>query len=495
MLRLMLGAICGIVLPVIAGAQGADFLARQDLADRLAAMSDPLRRDSLARDAAALMTDLGLTLTTPVIPHPPDSAFTPGTGAVVEMVDIRLLLTRIAVQAGAQDHAGLIRAQGDREHDVILLRGGLTRLDELTALAQGTLAAPFMTQTDAGLVLTRPLAIWEDSGLVLSAGDTLILDRPSGSFVANLGRLVVRGGTIRGNSEPNSIESDFRPFVLTAGQGSFAALDARFSRLGNTASAIFGGVAVVNSGLVKTPLPSTIRDSSFSDVGSVALVGTSGSMVAGNRFSESSGTAVLVSGGIDAVVAGNRFQDRTGTRAIRVTSQSFDVLVSGNLLSQGPGIGILIDQGSGRVTLSGNVILGSKNTGIAVRAADCVIVTGNLVALSAGSGISITDSQDASLGANGILFNLGSGVLVRDQTGSAVVRLTANLLAGNREGLRGATAGRLDLTGNQMDGQLPRIFAGDLAPLTVDWLRHRHDPAPDPRPAADLARCRGGGNG
>lgn len=493
--RRILGALCGILFPVLAGAQGADFLARQELEGRVARLSDPQGEDSLARDAAALMAGLGLTLAAPIEPDLTGQTFKPGPGAVVELVDIRLLLAQIAVQAGAKDHAALIRAQGDRDHDVILLRGGLIELDDLVALAQGTKAEPFLAQTAEGLVLTRPFAIWDDAGLLLSAGDTLVLDRPSGSFIANLGQLDVNGGSIRGSAGANGAEAAFRPFVLTAGQGSFVALNARFSSLGFDASAVFGGLAVVSSGLVATPQPSFILDSTISDVASVAMVGIIGTVISGNRILGSAGTAVLLSHATDAVIAGNRFTDRTGTRAIRITAESSDILISGNLFSQGPGIGILIDGGGGEVTLSGNVVLGSGTSGIDVRAANCVIIEGNLVAMSAGTGINISDTENSMVSANAILFNHGSGVLLRDQARSAKAWVLDNVIAGNRDGLRGATAGQVELDGNQLDGQLPRVFAGDLAPLAVDWLRHRRDPEPQLQPAAALELCEQGGNG
>ena len=497
--RHILGALCGILIPVLACAQAAEFLAREELEGRVARLSGPQAEETLGRDAAALMTGLGLTLAAPIEPDAEGQAFKPNAKAVVELVDIRLLLTRIAVQAGAKDHAALIRAQGDRDHDVILLRGGLIELHDLLALAKGTAAAPFLSQTAEGIVLTRPLAIWDDAGLALSSGDTLVLDRQSGSFIANLGQLAVTGGAIRGSAGVNGAEAAFRPFVLTAGQGSFTAQGARFSTLGFDPSVIFGGLAVVSSGLIATRLPSFIMDSTISDVASIAIVGTTSTAISGNRIIGSAGSAVLLSHATSAVVSGNRFTGRTGTRAIRVTAISSGVMISGNLLSQGPGIGVLIDGGSDGVALSGNVVLGSGTSGIEVRASECVIIEGNLVAMNEGTGININDTRVGIVSANAILFNRGSGVLLRDQAVSAMALVSDNVIAGNRDGLRGATAGRVELSGNKLDGQLPRVFAGDLAPLAVDWLRHRRNPEPAfqpaTQPAAGLAPCEHGGNG
>jgi len=493
--RFILWALFGILFPVLADAQGADFLARQELEGRVTRLLDPQHDDSLARDAVALMVGLGLTLAAPIKPDPAVGTFEPKAGAVIELVDIRLLLTRIAVQAGAQDHAALIRAQGDRDHDVILLRGGFVTLSDLIGLAKGTSAEAFLSQTADGLVLTRPLAIWDDAGLALAAEDTLVLARPSSSFVAGLGRMMVAGGAIRGSAGANREEPAFRPFVLTAGQGSFTALGGRFSALGFDASAVFGGLAVVNSGLVETRLPSFIRYSTISDVASVAMVGTRGSVLAGNRIIGSAGTAVLLSHATDALVTDNRFSGLTGAHAIRVTAKSLAIRISENLLSPGSRIGILVDGDSSLITLSGNVVLGSESSGIAFRTADCITVADNLVAMNQGTGVSLTATDASTVGANAILFNHGSGILLRDQGALASVRVSGNVIAGNREGLRGATAGRVELDGNQLDGQLPRIFAVDLALLAVDWLRHRRDPLPVVQSGPASASCKLGGNG
>lgn len=492
MRKMMLSIIgCAILSATAAVPQAHEYLARQEMQADVLHLADPL---SVGRpdEAVKVMAGLDLTLAAPTIPDLAPAAFSPDTAAVIDMVDIRLLLTRIAVQAGAKDHAGLIRAQGNRSHDVILLRGGSVTLDDFATLAEAGPARDFVTRTLDGVVLTRPLAVWEDAGLHLAAGDTLILNRPDGSFVVNLGWVDVKGGTIRGSSGNNPAEPPFRPFVLTAGQGHLTAQGAIFDRLGSATAVVFGGIAVVNSELVETHLVSTIVDSRIIDVASVAMVATKAPAVVGNRFEGAAGTALLLSRASGAIVAGNSFTALSGPRAIRVTAGSSQVLISGNLLYRGPRIGILIDGESTAVTLSGNVVLNSATSGVTVRSATCVHITDNLIAMSGGTGISLADTEGIGIGANAILFNHGSGVLVRDQAGSATVRLTGNVIAGNRDGLRGATAGRVVLEGNRLDGQLPRVFAGDLAPLTVEWLRNRRDAVPARKTADAQAPCDNG---
>lgn len=472
-----------------------DYLARQRIETAVARLSDPLAVGTLADDAGAVMAGIGLTWKAPALPEAAGPAFLIEADAVIELVDIRLLLTQIAVQAGARDHNVLVRAQGDRDRDVILLRGGFVSLADLLILSRGTPTQDFVIDTPGGIVLTRPLAIWSDAGLTLDASDHLILDRPSGSFVANLGWLDLSGGTIIGSDGPNTGEPAFRPFVLTAGQGGFTARAATFQALGFGDSAVFGGIAVVNNGLVAPRFASVITDSTIDDVTTLGLMGTTGAVVSGNRIVASAGTAILISRAQESVVADNRLAALTGPQAIRVSAGASDVRISGNLLSGTARTGILIDRDSRAVTIVGNLVVGNLTTGIGVNTATCVAILGNLVAANGGTGISLTDTDDTIAVNNAILFNHGSGVLLRDQAATAMVRAAGNVLIGNRDGLRGATPGNIALEGNDLDGQMPRVFAGDLAPLTVQWLRNRRHSVPIIVRSPSTAPCAAQGNG
>lgn len=474
------------VLPSGALAQPMDYATRQQFEVTVAQMSKPAAQGTLADQARAVMSGLGLTsdiaapgwkddLPSPAAPPP---AFVPDGSAVVELVDIRLLLTQIAIQSGARNHIALVRAQGPRDHGVILLRSGLVTLDDLFDLVQGTPAQAFVTQSNAGVVLTRPLAIWADAGLTLGDAEKLILVRPSGSFVVNLGWLDMRGGSIVGAGGPNATEAGFRPFVLTAGRGSFTARAAKFRALGFGDAAVFGGIAVVNTGLVAPQHASSVTNSTLVDVRSLALLGTTGATVSGNHISGSDGTAILLSQVLDSVVHENRLDALSGPQAIRVTAAASGVTISGNLVSGSPRTGILVDRGSRYVQVTGNVVQGSLTTGIGTNNATCVAITANLVATNGGVGVNLSDTDAATISANALLFNHGSGLLLRNQTAAAVVHVAGNVFVGNDDGLRGATPGKLSLQVNNFDGQTPRVFAGDFAPLTVPWLRSRRDATP-----------------
>jgi hypothetical protein len=493
---LSISLLCAAALfPAAVKAQQMDYHARLQMEAKVARLADPSAKATLATDASAVMAGVGLAWDKAFVPDGPKASFVPDSGAVLELVDIRLILTQVAIQTGARDHVALVRAQADNDHDVILLRGGFARFSDLLALSEGTPAQDFIKMGPRGLVLTRPLAIWSDAGLTIEAGDHLILDRPSGSFVANLGWLNVSGGKLSGSAGQNSAETAFRPFVITAGQGSFTARDATFQALGFGDAAVFGGLSVANNGLVASRMASALVGSTLYDVTTIGLIGTTGAVVAGNWIASSSGTAVLISGSTDTTVASNRLSALSGTQAIRVTAGSAMVRIEGNLLSGEARTGILIDRESQNVIVAHNLVASIVTTGISVDTSTCVMLMNNLVAANGGSGINLRDTDAVEVADNAILFNSGSGVMVRDQADTAAVRVAGNVFIGNRDGLRGATPGNLALSENNMDGQITSMFAGDLSRLTADWLRSRKAAPSQSVQARSPAPCAIQGNG
>lgn len=462
----------------LTGGGGAVAAGPQDFADsrrmkaELAELADPGTTAPLRAAAERIMVGLGLLPLGPPAPDPaptPEFAATPG--ALVELVDLRLMLTQIAIQAGAQDHQTLRRAQGGQHQKVILLRGGFVTLADLVDLSRGTPAADHIRPTPEGVILTRPLAIWSDGGLHLGAADRLVMDRPSGSFLVNLGWLDVAGGRISGSAGANLFEPAFRPFLLTAGQGRLTARAATLHGLGFGETAVFGGVSVVNSGLQRAGAASQVSGSALIDVSTLSVLGAQDAVIAGNHLSGTRGTALLVSRSQGVVIAGNTLAGLSGPQAIRITAGSRGIRVIDNVLAGGARTGVLVDQDSADITIGRNQILAPAATGVAVSDSRCVTIGANLIANTGGAGVSIRGSDGIVLEGNAILFSRGAGVLIRNQDAGAEVRLTGNVLRGNLEGLRGATPGLVVLEDNDLQAQLPRLFAGDLAPRMVDWLR------------------------
>jgi hypothetical protein len=440
------------------------------------ALSDLGRLATLAKAQSAadtLRQRFGLEAAAPAKPTPATPAFAVGGKPVVELVDMRLLLAQIAVQTGAKDHLALARAQDEGVHQVILLHGGFVTLAGLAALMATSPAAGFVSTDAQGTTLTRALVVWSDAGLRLGPDDVLNLSRADGSFLANLGWLDIQGATLRGTVADNVREPAFRPFLLTAGRGSLTIRDASFAHLGFGDTQRFGGVAVDTTGLQAPRMSPVVTASRFDDVTTLTLMGTTSVTITANRMD---GGAILIAHALKARIAGNLLTEAAG-QAIRVSNASSDVVVADNIVL-GALAGISADQASQHVTVTGNVLGGQSTSGIRLDKVDCVQVSGNLMALGSGTGVSLSNTGRVAIAGNAILDNSGAGILLRDQRDKASVRISGNQIAGNHEGLRGATAGTLTFLGNDMEGQLPRLFAGDLAPRTIAWLEDRRTHGP-----------------
>lgn len=483
----------GIVLMLALMAAGAALAAdRQDPGDTqrlravLASLADPGATLPPRLAANGILSGLGLAPLPPAPRHPvpPTPGFTSTDGAAVALVDLRLMLTQIAIQTGAQDHQTLRRAQGGVVEKAILLRGGFVTLPELLALSAGTPAADHIRAGADGVTLTLPLVIWSDAGLHLGAADRLVMDRPAGSFLANLGWLDVAGGRLSGSAGGNLHAPVFRPFVLTVGTGRLTLRQATLHGLGFGGTVAFGGVAVVQGGLQRPAFMPIVADSALIDVATLSVLGARDVVISGNHLSGSRGTAIQLSRSQGGVITGNTLAGLSGPQAIRITAASQDIRVIDNVLTGGARTGILVDQGSAGILIARNLILAHAAAGISVSASRCLTIRANLIADTGGAGISIRGSDGLTLADNALLFNRGAGVLIRDQAPDAVAHLAGNVLRGNREGLRGASPGQVVLDRNDLHGQLPRLFAGDLAPRMVDWLRDAQTGAAPPAPCA-----------
>ena len=452
--------------------------------DSAVAPQTPVAR--LRDQADAALVRLGLALEpAPAVPPRALRPFAATEAADVALVDIRLMLTQLAVQTGANDHLALVRAQQpqdgaaqDEPAQAILIRAGFLTLPALLAAVQGTPVADYLVATPEGVTARVPLVIWDDAGLQIGAGEALALDRAGGSFLINYGRLDVIGGAVSGTEPVNPTEPAFRPFVLTAGAGEFHAQDAQFAALGFGSNRTFGGLAISNNALMNAERASDVSGSTLTGVTSL-VVRAQGTRITGNRLIGSNGPAIEVSGGHGVVVDDNLVLDATGHQAIRITLGSEQVQVSGNIALGGARNGILIDRGSSHVSVIGNVLAGQSSAGVGVSRSDCVLVSGNLVGRNAGYGIIVSEARRVRLEGNALLFNQRSGLLVRDQSDQGRVTVAANVLAGNRDGVSGATPGPIELIANDLDGQMPRLLSGDLAGHTADYLRASARPAPD----------------
>lgn len=392
------------------------------------------------------------------------------TPAAIELADMRVALTQLAIQAGTNDHLTLVRAQTDASSpDAIFVRGGGTDLATLSAALQQS--APHAIETiPGGLRLLRPLIIWSDATLVLKPGEVLELDTASGSLVVSFGGMDLSGATVQATAKPNAAQPSFQPFILSLGEATFAARDSQFVGLGFGRGTLFSGVAVSNRGLFSPKSPPVIMRSTFIDTRALQLEGTTNSVVADNLFHGLDAGGVIIAGGVGVVVDGNAFRRSQTGAALRVTNGARDVTVSDNVLTDSRDTAILIDSQTSGISITHNVIDRATGAGIALRQVTCAALRENLVARGAGTGVRLSDTGPVRLEDNTVAMNAAAGVQIEGHLPDAVTLLSGNIISANRFGLSGSDAGRVDLQGNILTGQLPRLFGGEFGAYLPAFL-------------------------
>ena len=440
------------------------------------AAATPPDAATLQRGVAALLTDpaahapfaaaLGLPPAPLMAPDPPAPPFPDGPAPVLQTGRLQLALSQLAIHAGTNGHIALIRAQTGRD-DALFLQSGFTDLPTLARLAIGSglhgLAVDGRTVT-----LTRPLVIWQGAGLRLGPDDRLVLSGPDGAFLLGFGRLDSAGATI-----DTTGDSPFRPFLLTAGQGTLRVQGGTIRGLGFARSDTFGGIAVLARGLFPPDHPPIIRDVTFHDTGLVFLAGSEGARITGNRFLSPRTGGLTLSATRGALVTGNLIHDARGTAALRLRDGATDTRLSGNIIVNSARSGILAEGNLRRLTLAANAIAGSGGVGLLLRRADCTLLSGNLIAANGAAGIKLQETARTRLSRNALLLNGGSGIALQAQAPSSRTDLSGNLLSGNRDGLSGAGLGPVTLSGDDLTGQLPRLFSGEFAQHLPAYLRAR----------------------
>lgn len=387
----------------------------------------------------------------------------PGT-ARVDLADLQAAMTQLTILSGANDHLAVLQAQ---TRDAIYVRAGQITLPEL-ARALDAAGQDGLVLRNGTYLLSRPLVVWSDAALRLGQGEALVMDRSSGAFLMSFGDLVIEGASLSSTGDdPLPQSPDFSPFVLVAGQGTFRAEAAEFHDLGMPGTRLFGGVSVMTQGLLAAPVPVQIADNHFDQIGKLALIGADGARVVGNRIAAS----LLLDGGQGQLVQDNDIAPGASGVGLRVTGAAKALRLQGNLVQGSASTGILVDRGVTGLTLLGNMVLGNAGDGISLSRVSCVSVQGNLSQGNGGVGLRLKDQNGLVVAGNALLDNGAAGLELSDQSATAgTARLEQNLIAGNREGLRGAGIGAVLLLANQTRDQLPRLFAGEFAAYQAAYL-------------------------
>lgn len=461
-----------IAATLVAGQSSAsDRLGQQARIDRVSSLAvSPNASDNDVFSAAHAV--LPALTVAPKQDRVPRSADIPSTTVKVSLVPVDLVLSQIALQTGANFHSALIQAQASGKPEALMIDAGRVTLAALKLQLRDKKFSEYIEETESGLTFRIPLVIWKSAELALEKGETLGLDASQGAFLLNTGRLSVDNAAIMGVGPENKKQPAFRPFILSALSGSLNISQSKLSRLGFGDRPGMSGITLNVGGLYPVLGESTIRQTLFQDVGSVAVINGSKVNISGNRFRSSAGTAIIVSGGDDVVVKRNIIGvTAKGGHGIKVTDGANDVTLAENIISSSGSNGIFADRGVTNLEIKRNVLTGSHASGISLVSTACVEIQDNLLSSSGARGVSIRNSRSVSLSANLVTSNRGAGVAVTEQPSGQVTRLDDNDFIANRAGIYGTNAATLALARNEFSEQMPRLLEGEIAQDTARLLR------------------------
>lgn len=446
-------------------ASGADYARTLSFEKTVAELSAMAEAGSPASDVLAAATPLG---------YAPDGKKQPGLNwpslseTSVSLVPIDLVLSQLALQAGANYHVALRQAQARPE--VLMVEKGVASLAMVAAAAEAAGFGNALEKTPQGYVAHMPIAVWSGASLFLQPGETLLLDREAGAFLLASGTLLARGAEVRSTGAANPRLKDFNPFVVIALSGTAMIEGARFADLGYGLFPPLTGVTLVEGGFFRDGVPSFVRDSRFDNVKTLALMGASDAVISGNVFTGATGPAVLFSGGEDLTASRNVVLAGPEAHGIKVTAGSRNATVAGNFVA-GAGLnGIFADAGSVDLSVTGNIIAGAGRSGVSIASADCVTVAENLLLQNAQSGLAISDSAGLSIAANRLYGNGNAGISVTHQPDYGRIEIASNDLDGNRVGVKGSTTAQLRFSANDFSGQAPRLFDGELVQFSDQFF-------------------------
>jgi len=459
---LALMACASVPLGTAIGADYARTLSYEKAVAELAAMA---KAGSPASDVLAAATPLGFEPSGKKQPGLNWPALAPTS---VSLVPIDLVLSQLALQAGANYHVALRQAQA--RPDVLMVQSGVASLAMVAEAAEKAGFGDLFEKTPDGYVAHVAVAVWNGASLYLQPGETLLLDRSAGAFLLASGTLLAKGAEVRSTGDENPRLKDFKPFVVIALSGTALFEGSRFADLGYGLFPPLTGVTLVEGGFFRDGVPSFVRNSRFDNVKTLALLGASDAVVYGNTFTGSGSPALLFSGGKELTADRNVVLAGPDAHGIKVTAGAQSVRVTGNFVV-GAGLnGVFADAGAADLTVTGNIIASAKRSGVSVASADCVTVSDNLLLQNAQSGLAVSDSAGLSIAANRLYDNGNAGISVTKQPDYGRIEIASNELDGNRVGVKGSTTAQLKFVANDFSGQAPRLFDGELVQFSEQFF-------------------------
>ncbi len=422
-----------------------------------------------------------------------------------------------------------IRHQGLPSPRIIVVQSGVATLGMVARQIQGSDARELITYSDGVVTVRAPILVAPGAKLILSRLDSTVyrLSTDAGAFIANAGELHIVDAEVVGFDEkaaqPSWSDKDkvsqFRPFLLTWGDGRTNVASSVLSALGYDNAKSYGlsyssGPDLVADLRDQAQPTGAVVDSVFRNFyfGFHAYEAQNIHVV-GNEYRDSIVYAIDShdrSKGL--TVAYNTAYGTQLRHGITVSREVDDHWIAGNLSFDNAGSGIVLDRNSTNNVLHVNSSFGNAQDGITVFESSCNVLSDNHLAGNKRDGLKVRNSLDIGAYGNRIEANANSGVsayianLLDTKSGEqrspdvgayapvTSLSLRHNRFSGNGVGINTQGVSGLAMFSNQFVKQSRRLLGGDVRGLEGQVLRHTSQSdvliASTCRPAKPVIACR-----
>ncbi len=397
----------------------------------------------------------------------------PGQARDVTLVPLELALSQVAMQVGSNHFDEIKAAQASGNGQVLTLRKGHFTMAHLFAMTRTDELRKAVTRRPDGYGLHLPVLIMPAAHLSI-AGEQIALSSSSGAFIINLGTLGIEKAAIAGMAEKSDQargDGAFKPFLMTALGGRFAARDSQFSHLGFGDRPKFRGLSFISGHLFPKQSFVFLSNNRFDHVGTVELKGMRDFTLSNNSFNASGESALRIEDSMSGQIIGNLVM-KSQKHGLRVTNNSTRITIRNNIIFGSKEAAIFVGGGATATNIVDNILLDNKKSGIISKSAACPTIHGNAILRNGVRGILSENTFQLSLKSNVIALNKGPGISLLGgavQTDHIIVE--GNRFERNALGLGTSDISNITLKNNDFSKQLPALFSGEMTFYLADYLK------------------------
>ncbi|MEE1655755.1 right-handed parallel beta-helix repeat-containing protein [Microvirga sp. CF3062] len=422
-----------------------------------------------------------------------------------------------------------IRHQGLSSPRIIVVQSGVATLGMVARQLQGTDARDLIEYSADAVTVRAPIFVAPGATLILSRFDSPVyrLSASAGAFIVNAGNVHIVDAKVVGYDETSGQplwaaadrSTEFRPFLLTWGDGRMNVASSTLVALGYDNAKSFGlsyssGPERVAELRDQERPTGAVVDNLFHNLHfGLHSYEADRIQVVGNEFRDSVVYALdLHDRTREAIIALNTVYGTKQRHGIIISREVSDGLIVGNMSFDNAGSGIVLDRNSTNNVIHANSSFQNAQDGVTVFESSCNVLTNNYLASNRRDGLKVRNSFDVGAYSNRIEANANSGVsayianIVAQKGGegqsidlSRYLPLTSLSLRNNRFSANGVginTQGvsSLAMSSNSFVKQSRRLLGGDIRGLEGQILRLTSQSdvvvASTCRPAKPVASCR-----